>query len=283
MSLLGAGVERLLLMLLGAARALCLLQGLAFATAAAATLAAAPPESPPWLRALGLTAGMVSATFFVTGVLLVAARRWPVAPPGQMPEPHWPWRAALGVSLVGVALLSALAASNLPSLWLMIGAQLRAIDFWSGISRPDPYGGIVLLPIILALFVPALITVSAAFAIAYPLALLLVMPARRPLFPTLLFMGGLCQAGLVLAGWLSAGMLGRLAEQALVAMDASGDAEVLRVAADLRMATAIISSTALALAIPTLIVLAWAAFLRPTGRAAPHFAARARLTPDAAP
>jgi hypothetical protein len=66
-------------------------------------------------------------------------------------------------------------------------------------------------------------------------------------------------------------------------MDASGDAEVLRVAADLRVAKAIISSTALALAIPTLIVLAWAAFLRPTGSGAAHFAARGLLTPGAAP
>ena len=283
MSLLHAGVERLLLVILAAVRVLCLLQGLAFATASAATLAAAPPDAPPWLRAIGLTAAMVSATFFVTGILLVMARRWPVAPAGRTADPLWPWQAALGVSLVGVALLTALAASNLPSLWLMIGTQLKAIDFWSGVSRPDPYGGIVLLPIILALFVPALVTAAAAFAIAYPLALLLLLPARRPLFPTLLFMGGLCQAGLVLAGWLSAEMFSRLAEQALIAMDASGDAEVLRLTVDLRLAKGVIASIATALAIPTLIVLAWAVFLRPTGRAATHFAASGQFTPDGAP
>jgi hypothetical protein len=59
MSLVHGGVERLLLLLLAAVRILCLLQGLAFATATAAVLAAAPPESPPWLRAVGLTAAMV--------------------------------------------------------------------------------------------------------------------------------------------------------------------------------------------------------------------------------
>jgi hypothetical protein len=283
MSLLHAGVERLLLTLLAAVRILCLLQGLAFATASVAVLAAAPPESPPWLRAIGLTAAMASATFVFTGVLLVMARRWPVAPMHQTAEPLWPWPAALGVSLVGVALLAALAASNLPSLWQMIGTQLEAIDFWSGVSRSDPYGGIVLLPIILALLVPALVSVAAVFAMAYPLALVLLMPARRPLFPTLLLMGALCQAGLVLSSWLSANMLARLAEQALVAMEASGDAEVLRVSADLRVARDVILSTATALAIPTLIILAWAAFLRPTGGAATHFAARGPLTPDGAP
>ena len=248
-----------------------------------AVLAAAPPEAPPWLRAIGLTAAMASVTFVATGVLLVMARRWPGAPAHRAAEPLWPWPAALGVSLVGVALLAALAASNLPSLWLMIGTQLEAIGFWSGVSRSDPYGGIVLLPIILALFVPALVSVAAVFAIAYPLALLSLMPARRPLFPALLLIGALCQAGLVLSSWLSANMLARLAEQALIALEASGDAEVLRVSADLRVARDVIQSTATALVIPTLIVLAWAAFLRPTGSAATHFAKRGPLTPDGAP
>jgi hypothetical protein len=284
MSLLHAGVERLLLTVLAMVRVLCLLQGLAFATASVAVLAAAPPESPPWLHAIGLTAAMASATFVVTGVLLVMARRWPVAQAHQAAEPLWPWPAAVGVSLVGVAVLAALAASNLPSLWLMIGTQLEAIGFWSGVSRgSDPYGGIVLLPIILALFVPALVSVAAVFATAYPLALLLLMPARRAMFPALLLMGAFCQAGLVLSSWLSANLLVRLAEQALITMEASGDAEVLRVSADLRVARDVILSTATALAIPTLIILAWAAFLRPTGSAATHFAARGPLTPDGAP
>ena len=281
MSLVIAGAERLLLLLLAAVRVLCLLQGLAFATASAAALAAAPPESPPWLRAVGLAAAMVSTTFVVTGVLLVVARRWRVPAAGEAPEPLWPWRVALAVSLLGVALLAALGASNLPALWVTIGAQLNAIDFWSGAARSDPYGGIVLLPIMLALLVPALVSTAAVFAIAYPLALLLLMPARRPLFPTLLVMGGVCQAGLVLAGWLSAAMLRRLAEQATLAMDASGEPEVLRVSTDLRVATEVLSAAATALAVPTLIILAWALFLRPTGSAATHFAARG-FTPDEA-
>jgi hypothetical protein len=283
MSLVHGGVERLLLLLLAAVRILCLLQGLAFATATAAVLAAAPPDSPPWLRAVGLTAAMVSATFFITGALLAMARRWPVSPSTQDSEPLWPWRVALGLSLVGVALLAALAASNLPSLWVMIGTRLDAIDFWSGVTRPDPYGGIVLLPIMLALFVPVLVSGAALLSIGYPLALLLLMPARRPPFPALLVMGSLCQAGLVLAGWLAADMLGRLAEQAQIAMDASGEAEVLRVSADLRGATEILSSTATALAVPMLIVLAWALFLRPGGRAATHFAERGPRSTDGAP
>ena len=282
MFLLHAGLERLLLTFLAAVRVLCLLQGLAFATAAVAVLAATAPDSPPWLRAIGMTAAMGSATFVVTGILLVMARRWPAAPASQTIEPAWPWPAALGVSLVGVAVLAALAAANLPSLWMLIGARLEAIDFWSGLSRSDPYGGIVLLPIMLALFVPALVSGAAVFAIAYPLALLLLLPARRPLFPSLLLMGALYQTGLVISSWLSANMLARLAAPALNAMETSGDVEVLRVAADLRVASDVVASTATALAIPTLIVLAWAVFLWPTGSAAAHFAARGPLIPDAA-
>jgi hypothetical protein len=282
MSLLHDGVERLLLMFLAAVRILCLLQGLAFATAAAAAVAAAPAESPPWIRAVGIIAAMISATFFITGVLLMTARRWPLSPASQPREPRWAWRAALGVSLVSAALLAALAASNLPELWAMIGRHLSAIDFFASVLTPDPYGGIMVLPILLALFVPALVTAAAIMAVAFPLALVVLMPARRPLFPTLLVMSSLCQAGLVLAGWLSADMLVRLAEQALIAMAASGDAEVLRLSVDLQVATEGVATAAAALAAPTLVLLAWAAFLRPTGSAAPHFAARRPVTPDGA-
>ncbi len=283
MSLVQAGVERLLLSLMAVIRVVCLVQGLALAAVLLRATAAAPPEPPAWLRAVGLTAGLASAACFLTGVLLLVVRRWPATSASQAPGPPRPWRAALGVSLVGVSLLAALAASNLPSLWVMIGTQLTAIDFWSGAATPDPYGGIVVLPIVLALFVPVLVSMAAVFAAAYPLALLLLMPARRPLFPALLSMGAICQAGLVLAGWLSADMLGRLAEQALIAMAGSGDAGVLRLSVDLRVATEIVSSTVTALAAPTLVILAWAAFLWPTGRAATRFAARGPLTPDQSP
>ena len=139
-----------------------------------------------------------------------------------------------------MALLAALAASNLPSLWVMIGAQLNAIDFWSRRPGPIRTAGSCILPIILALFVPCWCRRAALFAIAYPLALLLLMPARRPLFPTLL-VHGRHLSGRTRAGRLAgADMLGRLAEQALIAMDASGDAEVLRLAVDLRVATEIV-------------------------------------------
>ena len=97
---------------------------------------------------------------------------------------------------------------------------------WRG---PDPYGGIVLLPILLALLVPMLLTAAAAFSIAFPLALLPLLAARSRLFPTLLAMGVICQVALVLTGWIAADVFARLATQALAAMTESGDAEVLRI------------------------------------------------------
>jgi hypothetical protein len=65
-------------------------------------------------------------------------------------------------------------------------------------------------------------------------------------------------------------------------MAATGDAEVLRLSVDLQVATEGVATAAAALAAPTLVLLAWAAFLRPTGSAAPHFAARRPVTPDGA-
>jgi hypothetical protein len=84
-------------------------------------------------------------------------------------------------------------------------------------------------------------------------------------------MGAVCQAALVLCGWLAGDMFARLAEQAIAAMAAANDAEVLLVADELRRATGVLSSTASALVIPMLGMLAWLAFLRPSGAAAAFF------------
>ncbi len=145
-----------------------------------------------------------------------------------------------------------MAGSGLPSLWRRIAAQLSAVGFWDGVARPDPYGGIVLLPIMLALMVPILLTAATAFSIGFPLALLPLLSGRRRLFPTLLAMGVVCQVALVLTGWIAADVFARLATEALTAMGTSGDAEVLRLGDELAWATGIMRRTALALAAPTL-------------------------------
>jgi methionine-rich copper-binding protein CopC len=84
-------------------------------------------------------------------------------------------------------------------------------------------------------------------------------------------MGAVCQAALVLCGWLASDTFARLAEQAVASMAAADDAEVLLVADELRRATGVLSSTASALVVPMLGMLAWLAFLRPSGAAAAFF------------
>jgi len=280
--LIWTGVERLLLLFFWMARALFILQGVAFVCASVTTFAVAGAEAPAWLQGAMVKGLLISGTFFAAGLLLMVARRWLARATGVGDEPTWPWPLLLGLSLLGLPAVAGLAASGLPSLWSRIGAQLAAINFWDAIARNDPYGGIVLLPILLALSVPVLLTAASAFSIAFPLTLLPLLVARRRLFPTLLAMGVICQVALVLTGWMAADVLARLATQALAAMAASGDAEVLRVAEDLDWATGILTRTAFALVAPMLGMLAWSVFLRPSGPAAGHFAADASLVPDQA-
>ena len=268
---LRTAVERLLLLLLGIARILFLLQALAFGAAAAAAFAGAGSAAPPWLQGAMTRGLLISGTFLVAGLLLVAARRWRVPATGIRVEPTWPWPLVLRLSLLMLPVVAAVAGSGLPSLWRRIAAQLSSIGFWEAVARPDPYGGIVLLPIMLALMVPMLLTAATAFSIGFPLALLPLLSGRRRLFPTLLAMGVVCQAALVLTGWLAVDILARLAAKAVEAMASSGDAEVLRLGDELSWATGILTRTAPALVAPTLGLLAWMMFLRPSGPAATYF------------
>ena len=278
-----ASLERMLLLGFGAAQSIFLFQGVAFGCAWLAARAAAPAEAPAWLRDAMLSALLLSATFFVAGLLLVAARRWRVPQASGGSEPAWPWPGLLGLSLLALSALAINAASGLPPLWSEIAAQLEAVGFWDGLKRNDPFGGIVLLPILLALLVPALVTAAAFSQVTLPPALLALLPTRSRLFPTLLAMGAICQAALVLGGWLAADSFSRLAEHAITAMAAADDAEVLRVSEQLQRATGVLTSTASALVAPLLGMLAWLAFLRPSGAAAAFFTEEAKPAPADAP
>jgi hypothetical protein len=265
-----AGFERLLLLAFWAAQALCVLQGIAFGCATFATFAAAGTDASPWLRDTMASGLLISGIFFGAGLLLIAARRWR-ATHAASSESTSRWPLWLGLSLLVLAVVAALAASSLPALWNKIGAQLSAVGFWDALMRPEPSGA-VMVPIFLALFVPLLLTAAAAFSVVFPLALVPLVVARSRLLPTLLLMGVICQIALVLTGWISADAFARLATQVLATMAASGDAEVLRVGNDLDWATGILTRTALALVAPTLGLLAWSVFLRPSGAAAAYFA-----------
>ena len=273
-------VERLILLLLGVARRIFILQGVAFGCASLAAFLMAPPEAPAWLRGAMISALFISCTFFVAGFLM-AERRWRATHERGV-EPAWPWPLLLGLSLVMLPVVAAIAASALLPLWRTIAAQLAAVGFWDAVARNDPYGGIVLLPILVALFVPVLVSAASLISVAFPLTMLPLFAARSRMVPTLLARGTICQVAAVLTSLIAVDAFARLAAQAMVAMTASGDAEVLRVSQQLDAATAILTRTAIALVLPALGMLAWLAFLRPSGAAAAFFTSGASWTPPEA-
>ncbi len=281
MPLIRAGVEAALRLLLGTARGVFILQALAFGCAGTVGLAAAPSDSPDWLRSAAVSALLVSATFFLAGMLLVAEGRWHgYATRGA--EPAWPWRAVLGASLVVLPAVAAAAASALPALWSDIAAQLRAAGVWEAVTRADPFAGIVLLPIFVALLVPLLVTATALWSAAFPLCLLVLLGVRSAQLPTLLRRGAICQAGLAIAAWIAVAGLERLAAPAVAAMIASGDTAVAALAGQLEIATTVLDRSAAALALPAVGMLAWLGFLRPSTAAAHSFTAQG-ITGDAPP
>lgn len=265
------GLEHLLLGFFVLARTAFVLQGGSFALACVTAIPFANQGAAAWLWDLLIATATLSATFFTAGLLLSAARHWHARSATRGNEPAWPWAAALGFSLIAVSVLSAIAAAPLPPLWNEIAERVRGAGVWEDLTHPGPYSGLVAVPVLLALSVPALVTGAVAFSIAYPLALLALLPARRPLFPTLLTMGTVCQAALVLGGALSAYFLESFATEAIAMMNASSDAEVIRIAGDLRGATGVITTAAIALVAPLLVMAGWLAFLQPTGGAAAAF------------
>lgn len=272
MRLLGAGIERFLLLLFSMARGAFLLQGVAAGCACMAALSLAPADPPAWLRGAMASTLLLSGTFFISGLLLIAVRRWRVPDASVRGEAAWPWPTLLAISLLALTILAGVAGSGLPPLWSAISDRLDAVGFWDEWARGGTNSGLVMLPLMASLVVPLLVTASVVFAIALPVGLLPLLALRSRLFPTLLALGAVCQVALVAAGWISTHALSQLVEQGLAAMEASGDAEVLSLASELEGALGALFRTATALAAPTVGLLAWLAYLRPTGPAAAYFA-----------
>ena len=271
MLFLRAAVERVLLLFFALAQSIFVLQGLSTGCALVAVFALGPTETPPWLRSTLISTLLVSATYFISGVLIFGARHWCEPRASGDIEPAWPWPGVLGISLLILSVYAAIASSRLPPVWNQISTYLTATGFWDEWARGGSNSALLLLPILLALYVPVQVTAAALFSIAFPLSLLPLLTARSRLFPSLLVRGAVCQTALVLTSWLATDILGRVGGQALAAMDASGDPEVLRVAGDLDRATGVLTQTAIALVAPLLVTLAWLVFLRPSGAAASYF------------
>ena len=264
-------IDRLLLWLFGVARNLFFLQGLAFGCASAATFAWTRSDVSPWLTRSFVVAALISGTFVVAGFLLSWMRSWkPTRDRWSDPaESVWPTR--LTVSLVLISGLTVIVSGGLPGLWRQILAQLSAIDFWNGLTTPSQFGGIIILPILLALFVPLLVTVAAVFSFVFPLVLLARLRFRPLMFPTMLSMGAVCQFALVATGWLATMLLRELTQAFNAAMLEAPNAEVVQVADQLTGAVSTLMATAMMLVLPAAALVGWAVFLRPSSNAAGQF------------
>jgi hypothetical protein len=256
-------VEYLLWAAFAMIRQVFVLQALAFGAATGAAVLIYGGGWPDWvIRAAGLSAAL-SATLFVTALLLQAARRWQPSEVGADQHATQVWPVPFGLTLVLIAGLAVYAASPLTGLWSEILERLNGNIDWGDLSRPAPNAGLILLPILVGLMVPALVTLAALAAIALPLALLVLLPDRRPRFMALVGMSAVCQSGLAVASWLSARTLAGLVDTAAVLMRDSGDAEVLQVAEQLRQASDVLSQTALYLLAPAAGLVAWTLVLHP--------------------
>ena len=161
---------------------------------------------------------------------------------------------ALAGSLVLIAGLTVVASLELPGLWRQIIAQLSAIEFWNGLRTPSQFGGIVTVPILLALFVPLLVTVAALVSFIFPLVLLARLPSRPLLFPTMMSMGAVCQTALVATGWLATRLMRELSQVAATAMSKARDEEVRQLANQLTAAVGTLTATATMLLLPVVVL-----------------------------
>ena len=259
MVILRLTVERLLLGVLTAARAAFLMQAVAFGCAWLAVASLTLPDMPEWVQRAAHHGLLVSAGFGAAGIAMGIVRRWkPLAeqndPGGQL------WPVLLGVSLVAFAAYAANVALGLGPLAYEIAAQLDGIGFDDAMAA----GGLasaVLLPMMLALIVPALVMAAAVASIVFPLLLLPLVATRSRCFPGLLAMATIAQGALVLGGWLVASEFDALLGKAIATLPTRDAAEAMPVAQTLQQMADVLVSAARALLEPLLGMLGWLAFL----------------------
>jgi MFS family permease len=264
-------IDRLLLWLFGVARNLFFLQGLSCGCASAVAFAWVRSSQSPWMTRSLVVAALISGSFVIAGFLLFRMRSW-MPTRDRWSDPNqsvWPTR--LAGSLVLTAALTVGASIGLLGLWRQIGAQLSAAEFWKELATPSQFGGIIMLPIVLSLLVPLLVTFAALFSFAFPLVLLTRLRSRPLMFPRLMSMGAVCQSVLVATGWLATRLMRELSQVAATTMTKAPDEEVRQLADQLTAAVGTLTTTATMLVVPAAVLVGWVVFLRPSSSAAGQF------------
>lgn len=268
MSFLCTIVELLLFGLFRIVRSAFVLQGLALGAALLSASMFLPQDTPGWLESVLRSSLMVSATLMGTALLLVATARRLDATHAAVADPLGRASAAVvGTALAALGALAYAGTSDLRMLWLEIVSQLEVAGFWSAMARgADPFAGILVLPMLAVLLVPALETATAFFLVVVPVPMVVLVAARSRCFATLLAMLVACQVGLVVASLLGADAFSRLVTQMISALATGADADVGRTAEMLRRAEGILASTASRQALTALGYVACLCLVWATGR-----------------
>lgn len=236
---------------------LLLLQGAATACGA---LAVAPFAAEPLVWRPLLFVAFVSALFLVAGLIVRALDASPIEPPAAS-RPGAGEALLFGVSVVAMAALTLFASTGLPPLWRDISARLSAVGFWNEVQRSSQAGGILMLPILVGLAVPTLVTLTAAFSFIVAPVLLVRHRSGSPASPRLAGMGAAVQAALAGGGWLAGSALRQVSELFTASAASAADLEVQQLAGELAAAVAVLDRAATWLVAPTLLLAGWAAHM----------------------
>jgi methionine-rich copper-binding protein CopC len=282
MAVFRIALERLLVLLFWIARSAFFAFVLATATTLLGAKALGGAEAPAWLEVVTRSCLWIGGTFGVTTVLLFVAPGLR-APEGNESEDPPPWIWLLGLMLIALPALAWASLADFVALWREILVLLDDVGFWDAFAQGGQNSGLVMLPILAALFVPSLEAIAAFFLIAAPLGLLALLPTRSRQFPRLFTMLVVCQAGLVLASGIGADAFAKLAAELTAAMNTAEDVELGRAAGQLGHASGVLTATATAFVAPLLGHLVWLPVLLVSPRAAAFFCAGAKSEPVAAP
>jgi hypothetical protein len=272
--------ERLLHALFTLVRIACLMQGLALLTA----LVGVPGvrgEGTEWIGTTIDGLVLAGAVLVATGIALVLAGRIEPRTGEEPPMRGKLWPAALAATLVVMPLVSLPPAGELALLWSHISALLEQAGFREELARGGSGSGLVMLPILVALLVPILESVTAFFLVVAPPLLLVSLARRSAYFPRLFAMLVATQTGLAICSFAAAGTLSTLVTQVMSSMQASGDAEVLRAAEFAAQLLGLIDRAARGFALPVLGHFVWLPFLLLSAAPKRFFAAGAAPHPTA--